>query len=99
MNESISKEELNNFIKEGGLIAIIDVRGIEEFKSQHIPSAMNVPIEQLEKIAPFLTKEAFYITVCGKGGGRSEKGAEILIGAGKKAKWLKKGTLGWFERM
>lgn len=86
-----------NLIKNKNII-FIDVRSKEEFDALHIPGAQHIPLDQLENSLSELDKSNYYITICGKGGGRSEKGAEILREAGFDAQYLEGGTFGWFEK-
>mgnify|MGYP001617751569 CR=1 FL=1 len=81
----------------GGSIQIIDVRSHEEFAEKHIPEAINIPLDDLEHFFSKLDKNLLFVTACGKGGGRSSKGAEILREGGFRAAWLSGGTFGWFD--
>jgi rhodanese-related sulfurtransferase len=78
-------------------IIIIDVRSQEEYNEKHIPNAINIPLNKLEKEAKKFDKNNFYITACGKGGNRSAAGAEKLTQMKFNAHWLCGGTFGWFE--
>jgi rhodanese-related sulfurtransferase len=49
-------------------IVLIDVRSKEEYAAMHIPSAINIPIEDLINEAILFNKENQYIIICGKGG-------------------------------
>ena len=81
-----------------GDVMLIDVRSPEEFAQQHIPFAVNIPLDALQNHAAALQKWKYPITVCGKGGGRSEKGSALLNELGiAKASFLCGGTSGWFE--
>jgi rhodanese-related sulfurtransferase len=97
MEKCISIKDLKAKVVDNQPVAIIDVRNRDEYDAQHIPNAINIPLDQLEKIMPFLNCNKFYVTVCGKGGGRSEQGANILSSAGLNSSWLCGGTFGWFE--
>lgn len=78
--------------------ALFDVRGREDYDHLHIPDAIHLPLDQLEKIAQLLSKNVMYVTVCGKGGGRSNQAVEILQAAGLHTQWLCGGTIAWFEK-
>lgn len=97
MENCLTLEELKKKIMDAQPVAIIDVRSREEFDALHIPAAMNISLDQLEKLIPFLNCNKLYVTVCGKGGGRSMEGAELLAAAGLNSSWLCGGTFGWFE--
>lgn len=72
---------------------------MEEFAKKHIPGAINIPLSELESHSKKLSKDATIITTCGKGGGRSAQGAEILNQLGfNNANYLCGGTFGWYEK-
>lgn len=98
MKASISNIKLEQLLNSRRDIVVVDVRSKEEYEHQHIPCAINVPIEIIEAghFMPESTK--LIVTVCGKGGGRSERAANYL---GKyypnESYFLEDGTLGWFQ--
>lgn len=96
--KSISKSELKKLILHEQKLIILDVRSHEEYETQHIPKAINVSIEQLEK-GNFTADTSFSIvTVCGKGGGRSESAANYIQSNYSNAVYfLEGGTFGWFD--
>lgn len=65
---------------------LIDVRSKEEYEKMHINEAINIPMQELENSILQLDKNINYITVCGKGGGRSAESAKILEKLGYKSK-------------
>jgi rhodanese-related sulfurtransferase len=81
----------------GENIRFVDVRSPEEFAERRIPEAVNIPLDELEKSAPTFDRSAIFVTACGKGGGRSAAGAEMLRKLGFRAAWLCGGTFGWLE--
>ena len=91
--EKAKKEKLKSEKK----IIIIDVRSVDEYTEKHIPAAVNIPLPLLEKEIMHFSKENFYITACGKGGGRSAEAAELIVMSGYVSTWLCNGTFGWFE--
>jgi rhodanese-related sulfurtransferase len=98
MENCMSKEDLKHSLLVEDHVVLIDVRSQVEYNDLHIPVAINIPVELLEGIIPFLDKEKSYITSCGKGGGRSKEAADLLTDAGIKSSWLCGGTFGWFEK-
>lgn len=77
-------------------VIIVDVRSDSEYQSGHIDGAINLPLGELPTAAATLPKDAFIITVCNKGGGRSEQAANLLKANGwVNARWLCGGYLGW----
>jgi MFS family permease len=75
---------------------VIDVRSPEEYARGHVEGARNIPIETLEDHLDELPRDALIVTVCGKGGGRSERAAETLRARGfGRARALCGGTTAW----
>lgn len=79
-------------------VKVIDVRSLDEYKQQHIPSAIHLELAKLDLAELLFDKADVLITVCGKGGGRSAEAVTKLRQMGfKNANWLCGGTLGWKE--
>jgi rhodanese-related sulfurtransferase len=79
-------------------LVIVDVRKPEEFAEQHIPGAINIPLGELDNHIKDLNGKEKIITVCTKGGGRSEEGVIYLDMKGiKGATFLCGGTKAWYE--
>lgn len=75
---------------------VIDVRSPEEFAAAHVAGAVNIPLDELPSRASALPKGRVIVTVCGKGGGRSERAAEQLRASGfSPARSLCGGTQAW----
>jgi rhodanese-related sulfurtransferase len=75
---------------------VIDVRSPEEFATDHVDGAINIPLDVLAQRAPSLSRASVLITVCGKGGGRSEQAATQLRALGfDSARSLCGGTQAW----
>lgn len=92
----ISQSEVESLIAKGRKVVIIDVRDDKEFTDQHIPMAINIPMDKLAQNITSFGQEIMIVTACGKGGGRSAKAARQLQGLGfTEAKWLCGGTFGW----
>lgn len=96
--KSISQSEVKELLKEGQNVLIIDVRSREEYEKQHIPDAINISLEQLEKGALNIEKDTIIVTACGKGGGRSENASNyIRHNYNLTVYFLDGGTFGWFD--
>jgi len=77
---------------------IIDVRSPDEFAAGHVAGAINIPLDSLAAQTAALPKEAVLVTVCGKGGGRSERAATELRALGwNSARSLCGGTQAWMQ--
>ncbi|MGE3758582.1 MAG: rhodanese-like domain-containing protein [Pseudobdellovibrionaceae bacterium] len=94
---SISAKDLLELIRTGK-VTVVDVRSDEEFGEGHIWEAVHLPISTLPSSASKISKTSQIVTVCNKGGGRSEKAASLLREAGwNKTCWLEGGLFGWVE--
>lgn len=98
--KSISKSELKKWILNEQKVVILDVRSHEEYETQHIPNAINVTIEQLENGNVTIENDLLVVTVCGKGGGRSESAAKSIQSYYSNIVYfLEGGTFGWFDEV
>jgi len=80
-------------------VFIVDVRSPEEFAAGHVDGAVNIPLDALAARAPELPRDALVVTVCAKGGGRSEQAADQLRARGFTAvRSLCGGTEAWLKR-
>ncbi len=78
---------------------LIDVRDAEDYAAAHVGGAVHIPLAELEDRAGELPTGRTPVTICGKGGGRSAEGAEILNRLGHPdAFWLEGGTTGWIAQ-
>lgn len=77
---------------------IIDVRNPHELAAGHVDGAINIPLSSLTDQVPEYPWDADIITVCAKGGGRSEQAASRLRGLGlTSARSLCGGTHAWMQ--
>jgi rhodanese-related sulfurtransferase len=75
---------------------LIDVRDAEDYAAAHVAGAVHIPLADLADRADELPAGKTPVTICGKGGGRSAEGADILTRLGHPdALWLEGGTTGW----
>ncbi len=75
---------------------LIDVRDEKDYAAGHVAGAVHIPLSELEGPAGELPAGKAPVTICGKGGGRSAQGADILKGLGHQDDlWLEGGTTGW----
>lgn len=80
-------------------VVVVDVRSPEEYAGGHVAGAINIPLDVLAERASELRTGARVVTVCGKGGGRSERAAEELRALGiASARSLCGGTNAWIEQ-
>jgi rhodanese-related sulfurtransferase len=79
-------------------VTVVDIRSPDEFDAGHVDGAINIPLEALADRTGELPKDALIVTVCTKGGRRSERAAEQLRSCGfTSTRFLAGGTLGWMQ--
>ncbi len=78
---------------------LIDVRDAEDYAAAHVAGAVHFLLVELEGRAGELPAGRTPVTICGKGGGRSAAGADMLTKLGHPdALWLEGGTTGWLAQ-
>ncbi|WP_075981568.1 rhodanese-like domain-containing protein [Bacillus massilinigeriensis] len=90
----ISAKEVNEQLKEGKVLNIIDVREVSEVAGGKIPGAVNIPLGLLEFRVHELDKSKEYTIVC-HSGGRSAMATQYLEGQGFKVTNMLGGMLAW----
>jgi serine phosphatase RsbU (regulator of sigma subunit)/rhodanese-related sulfurtransferase len=97
--KSIDLVELDRLLNTPDGVTVIDVRSEEEFKEKHIPFAINLSVGHIEaKVAAFDLRRPI-VTVCGTGGGRSDRAANFIRENYKvEAFFLEEGTFGWLKQ-
>lgn len=73
-------------VEQGALL--LDVRTREEFHEQHVPRALNIPVQELAQRMREVGPASRPIVVYCRSGGRSAMAAELLRGAGYQVKDL-----------
>lgn len=76
-------------------VVVIDVRSADEYAAGHVKGALHIPVDDLATRSAELPRDARIVTACGKGGGRSDRAADILRTQGFSAIPLCGGTHGW----
>jgi rhodanese-related sulfurtransferase len=67
--------------QKSGPYFLVDVRTPAEYASGHIPSAVNIPVTELQDRLPTTDRSALIIVYCASGG-RSASAAKLLGGLG-----------------
>lgn len=98
MKTQISLAELKGLLESGIKVLLIDVRSEEEYLNKHIPNAIHLPLERIRSNDYVLQDHTCLITLCGKGGGRSEAAADIFRSRlSTEVYFLEGGTTAWFS--
>ncbi|MGB5104653.1 MAG: MFS transporter [Steroidobacteraceae bacterium] len=81
-----------------GRAVVVDVRSPGEYAAGHVTGARNIPLDALAARAAELPQGLQIVTVCGKGGDRSERAAELLRHLGfASVRSLCGGTAAWLK--
>lgn len=93
---NITAEEGRALMDEDPDIILVDVRTEGEYKAEHIPGALLVPVEELAELASskMPDKEATYIVYC-RTGNRSATAALMLIDMGYQKIYDMGGIVDW----
>lgn len=92
--KTISTKELEQLLKEGKQLNLIDVREPHEVAEGHIPTAVNLPLGLIEFRMQELDKAKEYIMVC-RSGGRSGQATQFLESQGFNVTNMIGGMLAW----
>ena len=73
---------------------LVDVRTAREWKTDHLPAAMHIPLDRLDRSLGQLPANAQIVTIC-HSGMRSAMAARTLRGHGRTAVTVRGGMLAW----
>lgn len=90
MSETITPQELAGRQDQ----VVIDVRTPEEYAGEHVPGAIDVPLEQLGQRIPELPEADQLVLICASGH-RSAEGADLLTTRGVAAVSVEGGLKAW----
>ncbi|WP_409250716.1 ArsR/SmtB family transcription factor [Bacillus sp. SCS-153A] len=97
-NEKIKMVQLQDMLKQiqEGEAVLIDVRPDDEYKNQHIPGALSIPIQDLEKQISYLPKDKKIIAYCrGSYCAFATQAVETLTSLGYEAYRMEEGVYEW----
>ena len=78
-----------------GTVRLLDVREEHEFRSGHVPGAVNVPLKKLADRVPKLKRDRPYAVICATGR-RSQSATNLLLDQGFEGTVsVKGGTNAW----
>ncbi len=92
--KTITPKEVEERLRAGESLHIIDVREPDEVAAGKIPGAVNIPLGLIEFRMHELDKNEEYILVC-RSGGRSGRAAEFLDSRGYRVVNMTGGMLAW----
>ncbi len=98
MKTTITPAGLKQLLNKGIKPMLLDVRSQEEYSENHLPLAIHVPLETIETGHFVPEPGKIMVTICGKGGGRSERAANYLRkNFSNEVYFLEGGTQAWFS--
>jgi rhodanese-related sulfurtransferase len=92
--KQLSAQEVEEKLKKGEQLHILDVRETDEVAEGKIPGAVNIPLGLLEFKLQDLDRSQDYIVVC-HSGGRSYMACEFLESRGYHVTNLNGGMMAW----
>jgi rhodanese-related sulfurtransferase len=96
--EEVREDELLRRVREGD-VTVLDVRPVEEYRAGHIPGALSVPLSELKKQLPSLSKRRDVVAYCrGPYCVMAIDAVEILRRNGFRAHRMEHGVVDWRAR-
>lgn len=92
----IDVAELDTLLKAGS-VRVLDVREPSEFKSGHVPGAINVPVKRLPEQVDRLKHDKPYAVIC-QSGSRSKGATNLLLDHGFEGAVSVRGGTGAWDR-
>jgi rhodanese-related sulfurtransferase len=101
MQKEISVDDLDRSLKESAdHFFVIDLMSKEDFSVNHIPGAVNIPVEELNNRLAEIPKDKNVVVVCRRGLMKSDLALQQLQQSGfTNAQKLSGGTSGWFDHL
>ena len=97
MESEITAAELSQSL-EASSVFLIDLMNKEDFAGNHIPGAVNIPVDELENRVSEIPKDKNVVVACRKGLMKSDLALEHLNKLGfTNTKKLTGGTINWFD--
>jgi rhodanese-related sulfurtransferase len=93
---TISIETWKDWQAAGRRAQLVDVRSATEFATAHLPGAINIPLEQIERRTADLEASAPVVLVC-QAGTRARLAHALLAESGKELVVLEGGTGAWLQ--
>jgi len=90
----IEVSQLSTVCAQGGAAQLVDVRSAGEFAAGHVPGAVNISLEEIERRLGDLNAEQTLVLIC-KGGTRAGIAAEFLKDKRGNVAVLQGGTEAW----
>lgn len=93
---TIDVKALKDWLSEGRPAQLVDVRSATEFATAHIPRAINIPLEQVERRTVDLVINELVVLIC-QAGTRARMACALLAGNGLDLVVLEGGTEAWLR--
>lgn len=101
MQNEISVDDLDRSLKgSADQFIVIDLMSKEDFAANHIPGAVNIPIEELKDRISEIPKDKNIVVACRRGLMKSDLALQQLQQSGfTNAQKLSGGTSGWLDHL
>lgn len=94
-HDALTIKQLQDRLRDNSVV-LIDVRPEEEYESSHLPGAISVPLEHIDRRMAELPKDKEIVTYCrGLFCILADEAVDILLKAGFKANRLDSGLMDW----
>ena len=93
----IESVEVDELLADSQRYSLVDVRLNEEWRKQHIPHSINVPLATIDNSSPMLDRNGEHVAFCA-GIYRGIAGAAKLSAQGYKVKYLPGGVSAWYQK-
>lgn len=95
MVQELTTQELEQKLKSGEPLNLIDVREVDEWQAGHIKEARNIPLSEIvQRVDEFPQEEMEIVLIC-RSGGRSGKACDYLGALGHTVINVTGGMLAW----
>lgn len=84
MTAEVARDELHRSLRAGKPLVLVEALGAAYFADAHLPGAINIPVDQVDRLAPALLpdRDADIIVYCSGTCSNSEIAAERLVALG-----------------
>ena len=96
MQQSITKQQIEELQQQNSTVKLIDIRPATEYEKMHVPGSLNIPAETiLDNVAKLDTNDTI-VCICTKGLERSQHAAATFSAIGfAHVFYLEDGAVGW----
>lgn len=99
MQQSITKQKVEELQHQNNIVKLIDIRPSAEYEKMQVPGSLNMPTETITENIAKLDRNDTIVCICTKGLERSQNAAEAISAMGyPNVFYLKEGAVGWLNK-